>query len=294
MLRLQILPVLNNKGGVGKTTTCVHLAVGLARRGQRVLLVDLDGQRSASLALGLPRRDRDGTSASVLYGTRSVLDVVRSSEVPGVDFIPGSIELSNADLWLSRSPNRVGRLSEVLAPARDEYDVILVDCAPSMSLLNINVLVAADALVVPLAPSYLSVEGLISFGETIRMVRSAMGRMAPVLGIVLTMGSPDDTAAVQVEDAVRARYGGKVFQATIRSSSAVEAALLRHETVFNDEPGGVRDDFEAFTDEVVERLGRYASLFASQATPLDGPTQEAVEQAAIRASQTIKTNVAVA
>ncbi|MEM1055608.1 MAG: ParA family protein [Bacteroidota bacterium] len=285
MFRLQILPVLNNKGGVGKTTTCVHLAVGLARRGQRVLLVDLDGQRSASLALGLSRKDRERTSGSLLYGTLPLSKVIRKSKVPGLDFIPGSMELSNADLWLSRSPNRVGRIADVLAPARMDYDVVLIDCAPSMSLLNVNVLVAADALVVPLAPSYLSIQGLISFGETIRMVRSAMGRMAPVLGIALTMRTLGDPDAEKVEEAVRARYGGKVFNATIRSSPVIEEAFMRHETVFDREPSGVQEDYSALADEVLERLGRYAALFASQVQPLDRSTQEAIETAAIRAAE---------
>ncbi len=279
--RIQILPVLNNKGGVGKTTTAINLAAGLAMQGKRVLVVDFDGQRSASLALGLSRHDRSGTSASVLYGTAPLRDCIQRSKQDGLDFVPGSIELANADMWLGRCTNRVGRIAEVLAPARGAYDIILIDCAPSMSLLNINVLVAADALVVPLAPSYLSIQGLVSFGETIRTVRKAMGRMAPVLGILLTMVPESDPAATKAEAAIRARYGGKVFSGTIRHTADVEAAMMRHESVFSHAPSGARDDYAALTLEVLERLERYSSIFATRPAPLDPATQTAVEQAAL-------------
>ena len=257
----QILPVINNKGGVGKTTTTVNVAAGLARLGRRVLLVDLDCQASASLSLGVGRGDLEPSSAAVLFGQVPLHEAIRATPVPGLDLLPASMELASADIRLAQSRRRSTRLAEVLRPARAEYDHILIDCAPSTSLLNINAIVAADSLLVPLSPSYLSLEGLISFGETIRRVRGAMGSIAPILGMALTMVDPDDQDARKIIDAIKGRFGGKVFTTTIRPCQELVGAPERSQTIFDYAPDSTgAEDYASLTQEVDSRLSRYAAV----------------------------------
>ena len=265
----QILPVINNKGGVGKTTTTVNVAAGLARLGRRVLLVDLDCQASASLSLGVGRGDLEPSSAAVLFGQVPLHEAIRTTPVPGLDLLPASMELASADLRLAQSRRRATRLAEVLRPARAEYDHILIDCAPSTSLLNVNAIVAADTLLVPLSPSYLSVEGLVSFGETIRRIRTAMGAIAPILGMSLTMVDPDAPDAQKVIKAVRARFGGKVFKTAIRPCQALEEAPESSQTIFDYAPDSTgAEDYAALAHEVSDRLARYAAVCNLQADQL--------------------------
>ncbi len=257
----QVLPVINNKGGVGKTTTAVNLAAGLARTGRRVLLVDLDCQASASLSLGVARHDLEPSSAAVLFGQVSLADAIRPTSTANLDLLPASMELASADLRLAQSARRTGRLSEALRPARGEYDHILIDCAPSTSLLNVNAIVAADSLLIPMSPSYLSLEGLVSFGETIRRVRTAMGSIAPVLGMAITMMDASDPEARKVAEAVRSRFGGKLFETGIRPCDELGTAPGRSQTIFEFAPGSTgAQDYERLTEEVLERLNRYAAI----------------------------------
>ena len=256
---LQIIPVINNKGGVGKTTTAVNLAAGLARLGRRTLLVDLDGQGSASLSLGVERSEPG--AAALLYGEATLAEVTRKAG-DCLDVIPGTLALASVDVRLAGRPNRVNRLREVLAPARDLYDVVILDCSPSASLLTVNTLVAADALVIPLTPDFLAVQGLLSFGELVRRVRKAIGRVAPVLGIALTKADVASDEAGAVLDALRARYGGKVFQTVVRPDPALRMAPIRGQHVFQYAPhGSGAADYAALAAEVAERLDRYSTVF---------------------------------
>ena len=184
---IKYVPIINNKGGVGKTTTTINLAAGLARRGKRVLVVDLDSQGSASLALGIDRGDLEPSSAGLLFGEVAASDVIRPSSVEGLDLISGSLRLADADTRLADMSQRHKRLLNALEPIEADYDVILMDCAPSTSLLSVNALVAADAFIIPVSPSYLSLEGVISLGEVVKNVRMGLGDAAPVLGVLLTM-----------------------------------------------------------------------------------------------------------
>ena len=257
----QVLPIINNKGGVGKTTTAVNLAAGLARQGRRVLLLDLDCQASASLSLGLTRQDLEPSSAAVLFGQVSLEEAIRETKVPNLDLVPASMDLANADLRLAQSRRRTGRLADALRPARGAYDHILIDCAPSTSLLNVNAIVAADALLIPLSPSYLSLEGLVSFGETIRRIRAAMGSIAPVLGMVMTMFDHTDPEAIKIVEATRSRFGGKLFDTPIRPCPELVGAPGNSQTIFEYAPHSTgAADYDALARDVVDRLMRYASI----------------------------------
>ena len=263
---LKVLPVINNKGGVGKTTTAVNLAAGLAREGRRVLLVDLDSQGSASLSLGV---DRGGAgSAEALYRMAQLGDTARPTAVPNLFVSPGTLRLAHADVRLASVPNRVGRLRQVLAPVRDDYDVVLLDCAPASSLLNVNALVAADALVVPLTPDYLAVQGLLSFGDLVLNVRKALGQVAPMLGIALTNADPDSAITQGVADSLQQRFGGKLFRTVVRPDPALRAAPAHGQDVFSYAPEGHgAADYGALAREVADRIDRYSAIFQDGDSP---------------------------
>jgi chromosome partitioning protein len=261
---LQTIPIINNKGGVGKTTTTVNLACGLARRGRRVLLVDLDSQGSASLALGVNRSNLTPSTAEVLFRQTSAPEAIRSTPYDGLDLLTGSLGLANADTRLSDVENRETRLRESLATIEDRYDHILIDCAPSTSLLSINALIAADAFIVPVSPSYLSLEGVVSLGKVVNNVRQGLGEAAPILGMVLTMYRPDDDEARTLAQELRGHYGGKVFDTEIRYDPALESAPGHKKSIFDHAPeSDGAADYADLLDEIEERLERYGAVYGT-------------------------------
>jgi chromosome partitioning protein len=259
---LKTIPVINNKGGVGKTTTAVNLAAGLADRGRDVLLVDLDSQGSASVSLGIDHDDLSPSSADVLFGDRSVEEVIRSTSRSRLDLITGSLELANSDVRLKEQKEGQHRLKQVLSSIEDRYQTIIVDCAPSTSILSVNALVAADAFIIPVCPSYLALEGVVSLGEVVREVRKGMGEAAPILGLVLTMVGTGEVDEEETNSALRDHYGGKVFDTEIRRDPKLEEAPSRSQDIFKyaaDSQGAL--DYGKLIDEVEERLHRYGSVY---------------------------------
>lgn len=261
---IKTIPIINNKGGVGKTTTTVNLAGGLGSRGYRVLVVDLDSQGSASFALGIDRDDLDPGTAAVLFGEHRPSEVIQSTGTENVDVLSGSLRLADTDTMLSSTDGRETRLADSLSDVTDRYDTVLIDCAPSTSLLTINALVAADAFIIPVAPSYLSLEGVVSLGKVVRNVRRNLGEAAPVLGLLLTMVQRDDAQTRSIMEEVRNHYGGKVFDTEIRDDPAIEKAPTLGTSIFEYAPGsqGARE-YGAFVDEVVDRMDRYGSVYAT-------------------------------
>lgn len=259
---LKTLPIINNKGGVGKTTTTVNVAAGLARRGRRVLVVDLDSQGSASLSLGVDHDDLSPSSAEVLFGKCPIQDAIRSTGVEKVDLITGSLELANADVRLKQREGGQYRLASVLEEVEDDYETILIDCAPSTSILSVCALVAADAFIIPVTPSYLSLEGVVSLGEVVRRVRRGIGEAAPILGLVLTKV---DHSVDEVPDSIeklRSHYGGKVFDTEIRRDPKIDEAHSRNLDIFRYAPdSNGAEDYEQVLDEIEKRLQRYGAVY---------------------------------
>jgi chromosome partitioning protein len=259
---IQVIPVINNKGGVGKTTTCVNLAGGLAERGNKVLLVDLDSQGSASLALGVDHGDLRPSVADALFDTAPLADVIRTTYRDRLDLVTGSLDLANADVQLKRDKRSAWQLKSLIDEVRDDYDVILVDCAPSTSTLTVNALVAADAFIIPLNLSYLALEGVVSLGDVVRRVRQGVGEAAPVLGLVVTMFDSDSDEKKDIMDDLRSHYGGKVFNTYVRRDASLEEAPAHSQDIFAYAPDSTgATDYAALVDEVESRIERYSAIY---------------------------------
>ncbi len=228
-----ILALVNNKGGVAKTTTAVSLTAGLARQNRRVLLIDLDSQGSASLSLGIARADLKPSLADVLLDTLPIRRAIRETTVEGLDLLTGSMELASADLILGDVRGRERRLQEAITPIRNDYDFIILDCPPSLSLLPINALIAADAFIVPVTPHYLALEGLINLMGAVERIRQGVGDVASLLGLVLTIVDYRTRATKEIVDIIREHYSDQVFKTEIRINTRLTEAPSFGRSIFD-------------------------------------------------------------
>jgi chromosome partitioning protein len=210
----RIVTIANQKGGVGKTTTAVNLAASLAASERRTLLIDLDPQGNAGSALGIRRDDSDKTIYEVLLDGIPLREAVRKTELKFLDLIPASKHLVGAELELAETDGREYRLRDALAELAHEYEFILIDCPPSLGLLTINGLAAAQGVVIPLQTEYYALEGLADILRTIDLVKSAANPELKVDGILLTMYATNNLAT-QIADEIRRTFPAQVFQTVI-------------------------------------------------------------------------------
>jgi chromosome partitioning protein len=211
----RIFAVANQKGGVGKTTTTVNLAAALVKHGQRVLLVDLDPQGNATMGSGIDKRSVPGTVYQVLIGQASVTEARVFSEAGAFDVLAANRELAGAEVELVQVDNREGRLKEALALVDANYDFILIDCPPSLSMLTLNGLCAAHGVVIPMQCEYYALEGLSDLVATIKQVHGKLNRDLKIIGLLRVMFDPRSTLSQQVSAQLEAHFGGKVFNAII-------------------------------------------------------------------------------
>ena len=210
----RILAVSNQKGGVGKTTTAVNLSAALARHKQRVLVIDLDPQGNASSGLGYPRSEVTAGIYDALMGEKSI-DAVRLPTSHRLEVVPATRDLVGAELELVGEEGRERRLAEVLAPVRDQFDWILIDCPPGLGLLTLNALVAADGVLIPLQAEYYAMEGLAELLQTLQWVRRSLNPRLEREGVLITMTDARNTLCREVERQARETLGDDVFETVI-------------------------------------------------------------------------------
>ena len=227
----RILCLANQKGGVGKTTTAINLGTALAAIGEKVLLVDLDPQGNASTGLGVSQNDRAITSFDVLLGECDLSDAVRATAVPGFDLLPASMDLLGIEVELADNPRRMHRLADALAALPDlqasgggRYQYVLIDCPPSLNMLTLNAMVAAQSVLVPLQCEFFALEGLSQLTQTIEQVRHSLNPALDIQGIVLTMYDLRNNLSGQVEADVRGHFGALVYQSVIPRNVRVSEA----------------------------------------------------------------------
>jgi chromosome partitioning protein len=258
-----ITALVSRKGGVGKTTTAVNLGAALAGMGKRVLLVDLDPQSSASLALGVPREQLAPSSADVLLGGMPAWEAVRPTSTAGLSLMTASTDLQRADAELAVFSRKEGRLRQALAPLAEKYDHVLLDCPSSLSLLPVNALVASNAFIVPASPQYLAVTGVTNLiAAADRLSWTAGARTLP-LGILLTMVDYRTKLQRRTVDRIRAEHGPLVFAIEVRINTRLAEAPEAGQTIFQYDPAATgAEAYRLLADEyllrtgVIERTGR--------------------------------------
>lgn len=211
----KIIAFANQKGGVGKTTTCVNVAAYIAAMGKRVLLIDLDPQGNATSGVGIEKNASTKTIYNVIDGDAIIDEVIVSTSVPGLDFIPATIDLAGAEIDLVQMPNRENIIKNRLSRIKDRYDYIFVDCPPSLGLLTVNALTACNSIVIPIQCEFYALEGLTQLMNTIKLVKKHLNQSLDVEGVVLTMKDSRSNLITQVSEEIKAFFGKKVFDTAI-------------------------------------------------------------------------------
>ena len=253
---MRIFCIANQKGGVGKTTTTVNLAAGLALVGKRVLLVDLDPQGNATMGSGIDKRALPATVYDVLLESATVADARQPSPRGGYHVLGANRELAGAEVELVELERRERRLKGALEAVQDEYDFVLVDCPPSLSLLTLNGLCAAHGVIVPMQCEYFALEGLSDLVNTIKQVHANLNKDLAIIGLLRVMFDPRITLQQQVSDQLKAHFGDKVFNTVIpRNVRLAEAPSYGQPGVTFDPASKGAVAFVEFAKEMAARLG---------------------------------------
>jgi len=255
----KIFCVANQKGGVGKTTTTVNLAAGLARIGQRVLLVDLDPQGNATMGSGVDKRALNLSVYDVLLETAPIEEARQRSEVGGYDVLPANRELAGAEVELVGLQRRDQRLREALEKVAGDYDVVVIDCPPSLSLLTLNGLCSAHGVIVPMQCEYFALEGLTDLVNTIKQVHANLNPDLQIIGLLRVMFDPRITLQQQVSEQLKGHFGDKVFDAVIpRNVRLAEAPSYGQPGVVFDPAAKGAQAYLDFAREMVDRVKQLA------------------------------------
>lgn len=222
--KTRIISIINQKGGVGKSTTAVNLSAALSSKGKKVLLVDFDPQGNSTSGFGIEKEELEQCVYDALIHNVSAEDLIHETDCERVFVIPATIQLAGAEIELVSAMARETRLKELLAPVQNEFDYIFIDCPPSLGLLTINALAAADSVLIPIQCEYYALEGVTKLLESMRMVKERINRSLEVFGVLMTMYDSRTSLANQVVDEVRAYFGDKVFDTLVPRTVKISEA----------------------------------------------------------------------
>lgn len=253
----KIIAITNQKGGVGKTTTAINLSAALAKRGVRVLLIDLDVQGNATSGLGITRKPDQPSSYDVLLGNATVAEAALPTMIETLSVLPSNRRLAGAEVELVEVDGREYQMKKMLDGQLDGYDFVLIDCPPSLGLLTINALTASDAILVPIQCEYYALEGLSQLMSTVKLVRKTTNPRLDIQGVVLTMFSARMNLCVQVVDEVKHAFKHKVYETIIpRSIRMSEAPSHGLPICLYDARNIGAKAYDALAAEFLEREGR--------------------------------------
>ena len=249
----KIIAFVNQKGGVGKTTSCLNIGAALTRKGKRVLLIDADPQGNLTISAGVNLQNAEPTIYEVLKGTTEINSAIQSN--PGsYDIIPADIVLSGADIELSSVPGRELILKESIGQLKTAYDYILIDCPPSLSLITLMALTAATGVIIPVQAHYLALNGVAQLIDTVNLVKKRMNPQLEVIGVIATLYDARKLLNKEVFDSLNSAFPGKVYKATISNSIALAEAPSAGKDIFQYKPGSkAAKQYEAVADEIIER-----------------------------------------
>ncbi|MBS3956622.1 MAG: ParA family protein [Clostridiales bacterium] len=253
--RARVFAIVNQKGGVGKSTTAVNLTACLGDAGKKVLLVDLDPQGNATSGYGLNKNQRQSCIYDALLGGEPMEGLIEPVEIERVFVVPATIQLAGAEIELVSAMSREGRLKSILESVVYDFDYIIIDCPPSLGLLTINALTAANGLIVPIQCEYYALEGLSKLLDSVRLVKAHLNPELEVFGVVMTMYDVRTRLSQQVVDEVRDFFGERVFESLIpRSVRLSEAPSFGQPVTLYDPTGKGADSYRALAKEVIDRV----------------------------------------
>ena len=250
----RIIAISNQKGGVGKTSTCINLAAGIAKKDKKVLIVDMDAQGNATTGLGIGKSSSRVSAYDVLIGSSSAKEAIIETNIKNLDILPSSIDLAGAEVELVTQSRREKRLALAIRGLKEDYDYIFIDCPPAIGLLTINALAAADGVLIPIQSEYYALEGLSQLMNTVKLVKKALNPALEIDGVVITMYDGRALISRQIREEITKFFGDKVFETVIpRNIRVSEAPSYGVPVIDHDKRCRGTLGYLALTDEFLSR-----------------------------------------